>query len=211
MISLIKRYKKCIVKQKDNALNLLEKSIKNTNEIVIELYIIIIYNSLFSFSIAFTILLESNEEKVRESGIYVSILFTKFFIFVLNYYCVNITKDEESKELLLSQSTLITIYLMLSDEIISIINLIFRDIIGINIYIIQTVFSFIILIIIILSNFLCCLKIGGDIMYFGGVCLCLCCCCNKDNLSNSCYCQYCDSICSYSENCKCWICEYCNN
>ena len=210
---LIKRLKGKVEFRKDSELSCLGKLIKNSNEITIELYAIIFFNSVSNlFFTAFLPLIEflgaSQDEK---DNIYAPIFFRKFFIFELNYYCVNISSNEENKELLLSQSTLITIYLLLSDKVISIINWIFGDIFDINIYSIQNIFSYLVYIIFLLAYNLFKMKKKGVIEYFGGVCLCNCCWCNKRTSFSCCYCESCDSICSYRENCNFWICEFCND
>ena len=139
---------------------------------------------------------------------YSSVLFNKFFIFCLNYYCLNRTK-ENVNTILLSQSTLITIYLTMSDLIITGINSIFKD--NQTLLFFQTILSgfvyFIYFIVICISSS----KYGRFITYFNGVCLCKYCCCEKMRYYSCCYCQYCNDNCSYHENCKCFICEYCND
>lgn len=188
IISLIKRLKRKVKNKKDDELTCLGKLIKYSNEIIIELYAIIIFNSFFNILFdAFLPLIDflgiSNDEK---DNIYGPLLFRKFFIFELNYFCVKIRKNEENNELLLSQSTLITIYLFISDKIISIINWIFGDIIEINKYSIQNIFSYMVYLIFLLAYNLFKMKKNRTIEYFGCVCLCQCCCCNK---FSCCYCE----------------------
>lgn len=199
----IKKMKKKLVKKEN--INCFGKFIKYSNEIVIGIYINIFYNSFLNINFASNYLRgKFKKESDKDISIYLSILYNKFFIFQLNYYCVNKAKENTN---LLSQSTLITIYLTISDLIITGINLIFKDIQ--TLLLIQIIFSGFVYLIFLLALYLFSLKNSGIVIYFNGICLCECCCCNE--FSNCCYCLYCDNKCSYHENCKYFICEYCND
>ena len=84
----------------------------------------------------------------------ITILINKYFVFSLNYYCANVVELKKGLEILLSQSTLITIYLNLIDLFIYVIDIIIPDI---NVlYMIQLVLSgilFLILYIIFIPYF----------------------------------------------------------
>jgi hypothetical protein len=83
IISLIKRLKRKMKNRKEDELTCLGKLIKYSNEIIIELYAIIICNSFFNICFAaFLPLIDFlgifNDEK---DNIYGPILLRKFFIF----------------------------------------------------------------------------------------------------------------------------------
>ena len=207
-ISMIKIMKRKYTSQEDYNLGSLSIFIKYSHEIVIESYIIIIYNSLLTSGFAINTLLD-RFKKERDNILFMAILFSKFFIFSLNFYCVNVSKNQENNDILFSQSTLITIYLIIIDGIILIINWIIEDI---NIiYIFQAIIGCSIYIFFLFMIILFYLKIYSFILYFNGFCLCQCCCCYENTSCECCYCRYCDSQCSYRENCKLLICEICNN
>ena len=78
--------------------------------------------------------------------LFTTILFKNYFIFSLNYYCANVVELKKGLEVLLSQSTLITIYLNLIDLFIYVLIIIILDI---NVlYTIQIVLSGILFLII---------------------------------------------------------------
>ena len=77
--------------------------------------------------------------KYYDYFIFSTVFFNRFFIFSLNFYCTNITENNEGLEFILSQSTSITIYMNIIDIIISLINSIFKDIK--TLYYIQIVLS----------------------------------------------------------------------
>ena len=137
----------------------------------------------------------------------------RYFFFSLNYYCTSISESKRGNEMLLSQSTLITIYLFINNIIISFIQRILFDNNENNydnLYRIQLFFSIIFVIIfyfLIINNiiFFLCKKFK---LYYcvEGICLCHCYCCNEDSICHCCYCHCCEENCSYCDccDCECW-------
>ena len=97
-----------------------------SNEILFGVNGILFFNSIFSliFSSVFQSELENQEKEVlfkkHNYIIFIPILMTKFYHFTLIYYCISYTEDKKQFELI-SGSTLISIYLSISDLIISLI------------------------------------------------------------------------------------------
>ena len=83
-----------------------DKFIKNSSEMVLEIYMIIFYNSMTSGFLAFHVLKgKTTNNKTIEDYLFFSILFDKFFIFSLNYFCVKIVKEntnEKKKQFIIS-------------------------------------------------------------------------------------------------------------
>ena len=112
---------------------------------------ILFINSFISLIFSFLCLFEYKTKII----IYflIPILLTKFYFFTFNFYCVNISNEQKGYELIMSGSTLISLYLLIWNLILKklILNKIKNDMI---LYIIQLVFSFFILLYFIL--FQCC-------------------------------------------------------
>ena len=62
------------------------------------------------------------DKKIGFRNLYHIFIINKLFLFSLNYFCLNLAKNNERNEFLLSQSTLITIYLSIIEGIINLIN-----------------------------------------------------------------------------------------
>lgn len=62
------------------------------------------------------------DKKIGFRNLYYILIINKLFLFSLNYFCLNLAKNNERNEFLLSQSTLITIYLSIIEGIINLIN-----------------------------------------------------------------------------------------
>ena len=115
---------------------------------------ILFVNSLISLIFSFLCLFEYKAKII----IYflIPILLTKFYFFTFNFYCVNISNEQKGYELIMSGSTLISLYLVIWNLILKylILNNIKNDMI---LYIIQLVVSFFIFIYFILFQ-CCCIK-----------------------------------------------------
>ena len=98
----------------------------NSNQIIKEASALNYMTAYIAF--LFSIMkLKGKMAKYSDYFIFSTVFFNRFFIFSLNYYCTNITEDNKGLEIILSHSTLITIYMNIIDIIISLINVIFKD------------------------------------------------------------------------------------
>ena len=214
----IKKQQKKIQNEKVNS-GIISRFMKNSNFILVEEYYLFFYTSSLSFFSAIIHLEDKGNKDEIESYIYkrmiiyYTILMKRYFFFSLNYYCTSISESKRGNEMLLSQSTLITIYLFINNIIISFIQRILFDNNENNydnLYRIQLFFSIIFVIIfyfLIINNiiFFLCKKFK---LYYcvEGICLCHCCCCNEDSICHCCYCHCCEENCSYCDccDCECW-------
>ena len=154
---IIEKYKN----KKKNFHFFFEKLFFNSNEIIIEAFELNLENAGLAF-IGSIIKKFGKFDKIGEVQkknfdfrfLLITILINKYFVFSLNYYCANVVELKKGLEILLSQSTLITIYLNLIDLFIYVIDIIIPDI---NVlYMIQLVLSgilFLILYIIFIPYF----------------------------------------------------------
>jgi hypothetical protein len=112
---------------------------------------ILFINSLISLIFSFLCLFEFRKKIIKY--FLIPILLTKFYFFTFNFYCVSISNEQKGYELVMSGSTLISLYLMIWNLLLKylILNNIKNDKI---LYIIQLVFSFFIFLYFIL--FKCC-------------------------------------------------------
>ena len=122
-----------------------EKIFINSNEVIVEALALNYENAFIAFGGSLIKYFGTNRinpiKKKRFDFIilYSTIFLNKYFICSLNFYCSSVVEIKKGLEILLSQSTLITIYLNIINFIISTINDITPNIKGL--YIIQTVFS----------------------------------------------------------------------
>ena len=195
-----------------------------SNEILFGVNGILFFNSIFSliFSSVFQSELENQDKEIifnkHNYIIFIPILMSKFYHFTLIYYCISYTEDKKQFELI-SGSTLISIYLSISDLIISSIkNLCDENSIN-ALYITQLVISCLVLL-----YFLCILLMliwtnslifdGCDCIHeCGKICFCFCsfllCCAgfwyNYDFYHDL------DCDCIWDCDCDCppeWICHF---
>lgn len=188
-------------------INCLFKFIKSKNEIIISIIVVLIYDAYSSLLCLLFFSLkpceDEKEKKSEEIELFALVILNKFFIFSINYYCIDIYNKNKGNEIIFSQSILITIYLFIIDKIIDIINKIVKN--DVILVAIQILFSLII-------GFLSlCILIYNIIL---GICKCFCfciegncycnfCCCNKDSIyCRYCYSQCCDYHCSYCQCCN---------
>jgi len=182
------------------------------SEILIEILFILFFDSYISFYYTIKgILKKYEDEKEKETIFYFSIILNKLFIFSLNFYCIDIYNKNKGNEILLSQSTLISLYLFIIDTIIYQIKKLIKN--ENNLLIIQLAFSFVftvgfslimIINVILASLKSCCFCVEGNFY-----CI-FCCCNNKANCCECCYSESCDNHCSHCKICysKCCI-DYC--
>ena len=137
-------------------------------------------------------------------SLYISIKYYKVLFFVFNYYCTNISENNGKKELLTSQSTLVTIYIIIINLIIYLIRYAFNKNLK-SLYKIQFFFTIFISIIIYLllimylisKVFLILEKYNCYICKEGNV-ICKCCCCDESSsICKCCYSQCCKKYCNY--------------
>ena len=152
------------------------------------LIIIFVFNIEFGFSYSFRILIRGfkdiifeTDEKINERlTLYTSVLINSFFVHSLNYYCLVIA-ETKNLEILFSQSTLLTIYLIIINFSISLIKYLFKNIS--NLYILQLTISgiFEILFIIVIFRWIYFIFVYMYCPdnYDKGICTCEICCCNK--------------------------------
>ncbi len=91
------------------------------NQILVGTHGILIFDGFYA--LIFTSLYLSNSENIVFTKNYlylVPVLMNKFYYFTLIYYCISYTEDKKQFELI-SGSTLISIYLSISDLIVSLI------------------------------------------------------------------------------------------
>jgi len=182
--------------------NIFFKIINRNNEILMIIIIGLIYNSMLSLVYLRYFYKDFNfkEQKIKESLLFISIIYNKLFIFSINFYCIDIYNKNKGNEIIFSQSMLITIYLLIIDGIIWIINHYANDDL---LFYIQLRFSWIIgtllfwfIIINIVLTFL-----KFSYFYVGGNFFCNFCCCNKNSVCRCCYSECCDNHCSYCHCC----------
>ena len=173
-----------------------------------ETFIVLVSTSINGFISSIGYFQDSGKSNktYNSNNLYSSIIFNKLFFFSFNYYCTNVSENIGKNELLLSQSTLITIYIFIEDLIIFLIKHLASKNLR-TLYLIQLVFSSIIGVFIGVICFLCilfyllfCLKSLELYTCHEGYCLLECCCCNKNSLKcKSCYSQYCEYYWSFCE------------
>ena len=210
----IKKSQNKIKNEKINS-GIVLRFLKKANYLLYHEYFLFFLNGLYSFLrvICYFLNLKEYDNLLITS----SILFKRFFIFSFNYYCTTIKQSIKGNELFFSQSTLITIYLSISDLIIMLLQKFFfsdnnKD--YTKLYIIQLICSLVFFVFIILF-----LMINGIIFFwckkwklyycFEGSCLCQCCCCDEDAFCRCCYCHCCEANCSYCDCSYCHCLELC--
>ena len=72
---------------------------------------ILFINSLLSLIFSFLCLFEYRAKIIIY--FFIPILLTKFYFFTFNFYCVSISNEQKGYELIISDSTLISLYLMI--------------------------------------------------------------------------------------------------
>ena len=181
------------------------------------LLFILLLNILSGFSYSYTFLFSEfggdtvfhrfDDEKFMEKyTLYNSIWISEYFIFLVNYYCLIITKNQIDFELIFSQSISVSIYLSIINLTIYVIKLSLQNIY--NNFMFQFIFTSIWLLIfafIIIFRLRQCfiiyfLECCG---YSKGNCTCNILCCNKDS---KCFSQCCEENCSEC-NCNFLCCE----
>jgi hypothetical protein len=112
------------------------KPVKKFNFIKIALFIILAFNisygGLHSFESLFKVIkddiFDADETFGDRTCLYMTILTNTFFVFLLNYYCLIITKNENNFEYLLSQTILVSIYMNIINLLIFLIKFSFENI-----------------------------------------------------------------------------------
>ena len=112
------------------------KPVKKINFIKIALFIILVFNVLFGGIHSFGSLFRGFKDDIfnidetfnERTAIYVTILTNTFFVFLLNYYCLIIAKNEMNFEYLLSQTILVSIYMNMINLLIFLIKFSFENI-----------------------------------------------------------------------------------
>ena len=209
---------------------------KLSNGILDGIHGILIFDGLFSLIFSSLYLSDEEHEIFKNTNFFlIPILMNKFFYFTLTYYCISYSEEKKQFELI-SGSTLISIYLVLWDTIISFI----REYTSLfALYIIQTVISsiipgliilFFVIVVLIYCIFGC--ECGGNlsiltcflsfIFLFGGFWFTedMCdniengtfdCDCDCECFEDSCY--ICYDICNFFScfDCFCWgLCDCCD-
>lgn len=150
------------------------------------------------------------DEKFSEKhNLYLNILINKYFLFLLNYYCFIIAKTQIEYEVIFSYSISITIYLIIFDAFIFLLELILNEIKKLFLFqfIITSIFLIIFIIIfVILIRHICLIDICRFRNYEEGDFTCELCCCDK---TSKCYNQCCEEKC-LDCHCRCLCCEPCN-
>ena len=213
-----RRIKKIQRKERNCCDNLLYK-LNNTFSWVI---IILIVNIFLGFIYSYFILFKEFNERylqffiyekslVERLNLYSTIMMNVFIVFLLNHYCLIITRKKIDIEKIISQSITITIYFIIVDSLIALLKLLLNDIY--NFFYIQLIVTIlfilvliiIFLIIIIRVIFLKIFNCSNFCSYQKGKCHCLLCCCKKND---KCYSKYCFINCS-SCDCDFICCEPC--
>ena len=128
----LKKIQKKFQNEKVNS-GIMSKFMKNSNIILVEEYFLFFYASANSFVSAYLHFkyIENKDDIAsyiyRRMFIYFTILVKRYFFLSLNYYCTSISESKRGNEILLSQSTLFTIYLFINNIIISFIQRILFD------------------------------------------------------------------------------------
>ena len=101
--------------------------------------------------------LDFDESFVEKSRLYLTIIINAYFILLLNYYCIIISKSQIGFEIVLTQTILISVYLSIFDLLINGIIYVLDNIDNLFIFqlVITIVLGFIIAIIILRSSLLC--------------------------------------------------------
>ena len=173
---------------------------------------ILLINSIISlvFSILYFLGIKDFDDYIL-----IPILMYKFFYFTLNYYCICLTKEQNDHEFILSGKILITIYIIVWNQIYKFLKNFFNN--ELFLFIFQAVLSIIIILsfiyyslfsrfnYIICENLINCNLFGSfqsccnccncciyNIYCLEGYQYCDCCCCDEDCF---CYCQQCDKSC----------------
>ena len=149
------------------------------------------------------------DETFMEKTYLYSIVLTNVFIaFLLNYYCLILAKNKIYFENILSQTILVSIYILLSDGIIYLINYLLED--RVKLFSLQMAVSgvmFLIMSVVFLRwiYFSFVLSLNCCWRYKDGICNCQLCCCNTNS---KCYRECCNLYCS---KCNCFYiyCEPC--
>ena len=189
------------------------KPIKKINFIKIALFIILIFNLLFGGGHSFGSLFRGFKDDIfnidetfnERTYLYLTILTNTFFVFLLNYYCLIIAKNEMNFEYLLSQTILVSIYMNIINLLIFLIKFSFENI-KILFYIqfvITYIFDIILILILIRWFFYYILFFCQLCHYEEGNCICQLCCCKEES---SCYSNCCKIRCSKC-SLKCICCE----
>ena len=190
-------YKKCI---KHRNKKYLYRILINSIKLYSLEFLFLQFSVSFGLSISIGYLKDSGKKNkwYNSNNLCCSMIFNKLFFFTFNYYCSNASENNGTNELLLSQSTLITIYLFIIDIIVYLIKYLVSKTLK-KLYIIQLVFSSVIGFVVfftfiwsIISNFIIALISLKVCICEKEQCFCNCCCCDEHSLCRGCY----------SENCK---------
>ena len=177
-----------------------------------EYLLLLFFVSILSFNyLIYDLLGKFKNEEEKETFLFNAIITNKLFYFSLNFYCIDIYKKNKGKELLFSQSTLITIYLYIIDLIIWAIKLLNNNVLYFIQFGVTFIFSifyfgfFLIIIMKIIFNIFksFCIYIKGNFYWS-------CCCCYEYSGCRCCYSECCDSYCSYCKCCEICYCECCD-
>ena len=190
----------------------IEKNIpdKNCNDFVvllfinfdINLFIIIFILFLdvlagFQYSIMFLFIgfknyspiIDFDETFIERENLYICVFINVYFVFLINYYCLIITKNQINYEILLTQTILVSIYLSISDLIISLIRYLLTNFYNLFLFqfvittFVGTIFSIILfrfLIFLLWKKFSVCCECCSNckcIIYF----MCVSCCAKINN------------------------------
>ena len=195
----------CITLINEHTNDICFKYLKKFDKTLIGIIYIFIYNVGLGFSHSSYYIKKKfeddnpyNEERIF---LYVTILANAYFAFLLYYYCLVLANTQRTFEILFTPSILLTIYIIIMDGLVWVIQLLSEEIL----YFIQFIISgvFVILTIIFLIRVLAINNIFSK--YDKGNCSCQCCCCNRKSL---CFNDCCNTNCSACD-CSYLCCEHC--
>ena len=199
----------CITLINEHTNDICFKYLKKFNKTLIGIISIFIYNVLFGFAHSTLSIRKKfeddnldNEEKSQERiFLYITVLTNAYFAFLLYYYCLVLANTQRTFEILFTPSILLTIYIIIMDGLVWVIQLLSEEIL----YYIQFIFSGIVLILTIIFSIRVLAINNIFSKYDKGNCSCQCCCCINKSL---CYNDCCNTNCSTCD-CSYLCCEHC--
>ena len=208
------------IQEDNNFFNYIKSTIvmflKKFNTNFIGIFLILCLNIILGFNYSSGVIFRGFEDFIfhltdkefNEKSTLYTIIFTKaYLVFLINYYCLIIAKNRINFEFLLSQTIIVTLYLMISDYIILGIKFLLpnaQNIIWIQ-FITCSFLGFFLFIVLFRFNYFFILSACQSCEYNKGICTCNICCCQKES---SCYTKCCELKCLKC-NCKYICCEPC--
>lgn len=181
-------------------------------------FILILITIINGFDYSYTVLFDEfggdsvfyvfkdDKNFMEKYSLYINIIINEYFIFLLNYYCLIITKNQIDYEIIFSQSISITIYLSIVNFFLYMLKYLLKTIYKEFLFqFVITGFLLSIFILVIIFRFRECFiyYLYTKCNYSEGNCVCNICCCDKNS---QCYSQCCELRCSEC-HCRYLCCE----